>query len=134
VEDSFVKLEDAAIPVRVIATNMGGESVTLSSGPAVEAFLASAAIPVIFPSVHIGGAELIDAAIGSNTPIISAVELGASRLIVFPTGFGCDLRAPPRSAIGRGLHALTHLIAQHKARGLESTAAAYSAKKSQALL
>ena len=42
----FANLEDALIPVRVVATNLGGAAVCLSSVPAVEALLASAAIPV----------------------------------------------------------------------------------------
>jgi NTE family protein len=118
----YVNLEDAEIPVHVIATNVGGVSVKLSSGPAVDAILASAAIPVIFPAVRIGGDELIDAAIGSNTPIVAAAELGASRLIVFPTGFGCDLRGPPRGALARGLHAITLLIAHQTVRDLRHLA------------
>jgi NTE family protein len=50
----YAKLEDAAIPVHVVATNLGGVQVLLSSGSAVDAILASAAIPVVFPSVQIG--------------------------------------------------------------------------------
>jgi NTE family protein len=118
----YANLEDAAIPVHVIATNAGGVSVTLSSGPAADAILASAAIPVIFPPVRIGNDELIDAAIGGNTPVVSAAELGASRLIVFPTGFGCDLRMPLRGAIARGLHAITLLIAHQTVRDLRHLA------------
>ncbi|WGJ16600.1 patatin-like phospholipase family protein [Methylocapsa sp. D3K7] len=47
----FPNLEDAAIPVHVIATNLGGTAVCLSSGPAVDAIMASAAIPGAFPPV-----------------------------------------------------------------------------------
>ncbi len=118
----YANLEDAAMPVHVVATNAGGATVTISSGPAVEAILASAAIPVIFPPVRIGDQDLIDAAIGSNTPIISAAELGASRLIVFPTGFGCDMKQPPRGAISSGLHAITLLIAHQTVRDLQQLA------------
>ena len=39
----FANLEDAPIPVPVVATNLGGAAVCLSSGPAVGALLASAA-------------------------------------------------------------------------------------------
>ena len=44
----FANLEDAMIPVHVIATNLGGTAVCLSSGPAVDAIMASAAIPEPF--------------------------------------------------------------------------------------
>ena len=77
----FPDLEDAPIPVHVVATNLGGATVCLSSGPTVEALLASAAIPAAFPSVHIGEHHLIDGAVGSNTPILNAADLGATRII-----------------------------------------------------
>jgi NTE family protein len=119
---TFRNLEDAAIPVHVVATNLGGVQVLLSQGPAVEAILASAAIPAVFPSVRIGDHHLIDGAISGNTPIIAAAQLGATRLIVLPTGFACALEAPPRSALGRALHALTLLITHQMVRDLAQLA------------
>src|SRR5262249_61485734 len=50
----FTRLEDAAIPLHIMATNQQGQPVRLSSGSAVEAILASAAIPGVFPPVDIG--------------------------------------------------------------------------------
>ncbi len=114
----YRNLEDAPVPVHVVATSLGGMSVRLSSGPAVEAILASAAIPAVFPSVEIGVEHLMDGAISGNTPILTAAELGAARLIVLPTGFSCALTRPPRGAMGRGLHALTLLIAHQMVRDL----------------
>jgi len=114
----FPNLEDAAIPVHVVATNLGGAAVCLSSGPAVEALLASAAIPAAFPSVHIGEHYLIDGAVGSNTPILNAADLGATRIVVLPTGFACALDEPPKGAIARALHAITLLIAHQMVRDL----------------
>ena len=114
----FPNLEDAPIPVHVVATNLGGATVCLSSGPTVEALLASAAIPVAFPSVHIGEHHLIDGAVGSNTPILNAADLGASSIIVLPTGFACALHEPPKGAIARALHAITLLIAHQMVRDL----------------
>ena len=114
----FSKLEDAPTPVHVVATNLGGAAVCLSSGPAVEAILASAAIPAAFPSVHIGEHHLIDGAVGSNTPILTAADLGATRIIALPTGFACALQEPPRGAIARALHAITLLIAHQMVRDL----------------
>jgi NTE family protein len=114
----FPNLEDAPIPVHVVATNLGGAAVCLSSGPAIEALLASAAIPAAFPSVRIGEHYLIDDAVGSNTPILTAADLGATRIIVLPTGFACALNEPPKGAIGRALHAITLLIAHQMVRDL----------------
>lgn len=115
----FRNLEDAAIPVHVVATDLGGVSVCLSSGPASEAVLASAAIPIVFPSVRIGDDDLIDGAIGGNTPILTAAELGATRIVVLPTGFACSLPKPPSGAAARGLHALTLLVAHQMVRDLK---------------
>jgi len=51
---AFDRLEDAAIPVHVVATDVGsGQEVLLSEGDPVDAILASSAIPAVFPSVRI---------------------------------------------------------------------------------
>jgi NTE family protein len=118
----YSNLEDAAIPVHVIATNLGGVPVCLSSGPAVDAILASAAIPAAFPSVRIGKDDLVDGAVGSNTPIGIAAKLGATRVIAFPTGFACALQALPKGAIARALHAITLLIAHQMVHDLKELA------------
>jgi NTE family protein len=118
----FQKLEDAQVALHVVATDLGGSTVLLSAGPAVDAILASAAIPVVFPPVEIGARHLMDGAISGNTPIMSAAELGARRLIVLPTGFACALGAPPSGAVARGFHALTLLIAHQMVRDLAQLA------------
>jgi NTE family protein len=116
----YQMLEGASIPLHLVATDqLGGGAVCLSSGPVVEALLASCAIPALFPSVHIGGRYLIDGAVACNTPISVAVELGAKRLIVLPTGFACSLEAPPRGAIASALHAVTLVIAHQLVMELE---------------
>jgi NTE family protein len=118
----YRNLEEASIPVHVVATNLGGESVRLSSGPAVQAILASAAIPVVFPSVEVGSEHLMDGAVSGNTPILTAAELGATRIVVLPTGFACTLDAAPKGPIARGFHALTLLIAHQMVRDLAELA------------
>lgn len=116
----YEALEDAAIPVHIAATEMlSGNSVRLSSGPAVEAILASCAIPAAFAPVRVGDKYLIDGAVANNTPVVTAVELGARRLVVLPTGFACALKAPPATALGNALHAINLLIARQLVRDLE---------------
>ncbi len=113
-------LERGTIPMHVAATDLlSGASVLLSSGPALEAIMASCAIPAAFPPVRIGGTYLIDGAIASNTPVMNAVALGATRLVVLPTGFACALEAPPATAIASAFHALTLLVARQLVRDLE---------------
>ena len=105
------RIEDAQIPLHIMATTQQGIGIRLSDGPAVEAILASTAIPGVFPAVNIGGEALMDGAVAANTPVRLAAELGALRIIILPTGYACALKEPPNSAIGRSLHAITLMIA-----------------------
>jgi NTE family protein len=118
------RLEATAVPVHVVATDFAsGAEVVLSRGSAIEALLASAAIPAVFPPVELAGRELVDGGIAANTPITAAVGLGARRVIVLPTGFSCRLDPTPRAALGAALHALNLLIARQlvsDARRLEA--------------
>jgi NTE family protein len=114
------RLEEAAIPCHVVATELvSGIEIDLSRGNAVEAVLASAAIPGVFPPVVIEGRTLVDGGIASNTPIATAVALGARRILVLPTGFSCRLARPPSSAVGVVLQALNLLIARQLAVDVE---------------
>jgi NTE family protein len=116
----YRELERAAIPLHVVATDiLGGGLVKLSSGPAVEAVLASCAIPGAFPPVRVGEHHLVDGAVASNTPIRVALELGATRMIVLPSGYACALDAPPHGAVATALHAITLLIAHQLVIDLE---------------
>ena len=105
------RIEDAKIPLHIMATTQQGIGIRLSSGPAVDAILASTAIPGVFPAVDINGEALMDGAVAANTPVRLAADLGASRIIILPTGYACALKEPPRRAIARALHAVTLMIA-----------------------
>jgi len=109
----FEQLEDALVPIHVVATDLcTGEEVLLSNGAAVDAVLASSAIPAVLPPVRIAGRDLIDGGVADNAAITQAIRLGADVIYVLPTGYACALAAPPRSALGTALHALTLLIEQ----------------------
>jgi len=70
-------LEDAAIPVHVVATSLlAGTAVCFSRGPAIPAILASAAIPAAFPPVWIGDDDY-NGGVASNTPVETARALRA---------------------------------------------------------
>lgn len=109
----YKRLEEAKLPCHIIATDMlEGIEIRLSSGPAVQALLASAAIPGVFPAVQMQGRHVVDGGVANHTPISAAVDLGATRLVVLPTGYSCTLAAPPRRAVTVALHALNILIAR----------------------
>lgn len=108
---AFDRIERARLPLHVMATDQQGVEVRISKGPVVDAVLASAAVPGIFPPVVIDGHPLIDGAISANTPLRVAADLGAQRIIVLPTGYACALQDPPQGAVACMLHAVTLLIA-----------------------
>jgi NTE family protein len=103
-------LEDLPIPLHVVAVDVvSGEGVRLSHGPAVDAVLASAAIPGVVAPVLSHDRALMDGGVANNTPISHAVALGAERIYVLPTGHACALDQPPRGALALALHALSLL-------------------------
>lgn len=107
----YSRLEDAAVPVHVVATDVGtGCDALFSSGPAVEALLASAAIPGVLPPVRIGGRWYADGGLVNNTPISHAAALGADTVWVLPAGYPCARPDPPSSPVGMALHGLTLLV------------------------
>jgi NTE family protein len=116
----FRNLEDAKLPLHIVATDIvTGDSVVLSEGSAAQAVIASTAIPGAFAPVRYKDFYLSDGAISSNTPIKVAVEKGANRLIILPTGYACATNTPPIGAVANALHALTLLIARQLVSELE---------------
>ncbi|MEN8260649.1 MAG: patatin-like phospholipase family protein, partial [Pseudomonadota bacterium] len=106
-EIPFRVLEAARIPCHVVATDlMDGQEVVMSTGPVTEALLASTAIPGVFPPVQRRGHFLIDGGVANHTPLSTAADLGAERIIVLPTGAPCTLRRPPKGIVEITLHSL----------------------------
>jgi NTE family protein len=110
---AFERLEDSRVPLHLIVTDvLSGQELRVSRGPAVDAVMASAAIPAVFPPVEFEGRLLMDGGVSDNTPISHAVELGADEVYVLPTGIACDLTTAPRSAPAMLRHALVVLTQQ----------------------
>lgn len=94
----YERIEDAAVPFHAVATDVAsGEAVILSVGSVLDALLASAAVPGVFPPVTIGGRVLFDGGVVANVPVLQAEALGASNIYVLPTGSE-DAYRPPSSA------------------------------------
>jgi len=116
----FERLEDAPIPLHVVATDvLTGVDVRISRGNAIEAILASAAIPGVFPPVVIDGQLLMDGGVVENTPIGHAVALGATTVWVLPSGGACGIEEVPQSALGMAMHAIVLAISQRIAFDIE---------------
>lgn len=104
------RLEDLPVPVHVVAVDViTGEEVLVSDGPVLDCLLASAAIPGVLPPGRWRDRLLIDGGVANNTPISHAVNLGARRIFVLPTGHACALHDAPGSALAMALHALSLL-------------------------
>ncbi len=113
------RLEDAPVALHVVAADaLSGEEILLSSGPAIEAILASAAIPGVYPAVPWEAHMLMDGGILNNTPISHAVTLGADRIVVLPAIGSQRLVRIPRGAIAAGVIALSRTINQRFANDL----------------
>jgi NTE family protein len=110
---AYRELQDAAIPVHIVATNLlSGEEVLLSTGDTLSAVLASAAIPGVLPAVEREGFTLVDGGVANYAAVSQAVALGADEVYVLPAGFACALERPPTSALATAMQALTLLIEQ----------------------
>jgi NTE family protein len=117
----FERLEDAAIPISVIATDvLTGIEAVLDRGSAVDALLASSAIPGVLPPITFDGRPLMDGSIVNNVPISEAVDNGATEVWVLSTGYACNLTAPPTSALAMTLHAISLLIDQRLIRDVQA--------------
>ncbi|GIU84581.1 MAG: hypothetical protein KatS3mg008_1356 [Acidimicrobiales bacterium] len=101
----YDRIEDAAIPLTIVATALeDGSEVRFSSGRIEPVLLASCAVPGMFPPVQIDGRWFVDGAVTANTPVSAAIEAGAQGCVVF------DLWSPIAcSAKGRDLF---HLVQQ----------------------
>lgn len=106
----FHDLADAPIPLHVVTCELrSGEEVLLSSGNAVDAICASAAIPGVFPPVTIDGRVLVDGGVANNAPISHAIDLGADVVWVLPCGYACALPEAPKRVAGIAMQAISIL-------------------------
>ncbi len=91
------KLEELAVPVRVIATDLlTGDEMIFDHGPLDEAVRASISIPGIFTPVPSGQRLLVDGGLVAGVPVNAAAEMGME--LVFAVNVGGELDTePPRS-------------------------------------
>ena len=93
----YEDLGDAQIPLEVVTTSLtDGRERWITRGPAVEAILASSAIPSMFPPVTIDGDVLMDGGVVNNVPISRALSAGCDRIYVLLCGPLHYRPKPPR--------------------------------------
>jgi NTE family protein len=109
----FDDLADAPIPLHLVAFDLAeGREVLVSRGAALESVIAAASIPGVFPPVRIGDLRLVDGGVVNNSPISRAVELGAERIYVLPTGEPSNRRldSAPKTALDAAIHGVQLLV------------------------
>jgi NTE family protein len=83
-----VRLEDAHIPLGVVATDINtGERVLLDRGPAARAVRASCCVPGVYAPVEVDGRLLVDGALVENVPARAVREMGAPVVVAVSLGF-----------------------------------------------
>lgn len=91
-------IEDLVIPFQCVAASIERSAEHwFTTGPVVDAVLASSAVPALFPPVEIGGEHFYDGGLVNSVPLARAVELGASVIFVLQVGrVETALRPPER--------------------------------------
>ncbi|MET0133947.1 MAG: patatin-like phospholipase family protein [Kibdelosporangium sp.] len=93
--DDFDKLQ---LPFGTVAVDaVTGQAVLLTTGRLTSAILASAAIPGVYPPVHIDGRTLYDGGVVANVPIRQALASGAKSVVVLDCAFPGHLPRVPES-------------------------------------
>ncbi len=114
------RIEDTAIPLEVVATSLrDGSERWFDSGPIVDAVLASAAIPGIFPPVTIDGEAFIDGGVVDNVPVSRAAAWGATRIFVLLCGPPRHTPLPTKRPIEAVISALFTSVHARFAREIE---------------
>lgn len=91
-------IEDLSIPFQCVAASIERAAEHwFTSGPLIEALLASSAVPALFPPVEIDGEHFYDGGLVNSVPLARAVELGAKNIYVLQVGrIESPLRPPQR--------------------------------------
>lgn len=91
-------LEDMALPVGVLATDLGsGEGVLFRRGDAGEAVRASSAVPGVFTPVRINGRSYVDGGLVAPVPVRHARQMGAEVVVAV------DISSDPEGNSADGL-------------------------------
>ena len=84
----YQKFEETKIPFYAVTTDLKtGREIVFNRGLVLEALMGSVAIPLVFPPQYMENFMLFDGGVVNNSPISTAVKLGAERVIVFPIGY-----------------------------------------------
>ncbi len=96
--------EELAVPFQCVAASIERAGAHwFSSGPLVDAVLASAAVPALLPPVQIDGEHYYDGGLVHSIPVGRAVSLGARTVYVLQVGRVEEPLTPPQTPLQVGL-------------------------------
>lgn len=82
-----LRIEDLAVPFQCVAASIERAAEHwFTTGPVVDAVLASSAVPGLLPPVEVGGEHYLDGGLVHSIPVGRAVALGATRVYVLHVG------------------------------------------------
>jgi len=92
------RIEDLSVPFQCVAASIERAAEHwFTSGPLIEALLASSAVPALFPPVEIQGEHFYDGGLVNSVPLARAIDLGATTIYVLQVGrIESQLRPPER--------------------------------------
>lgn len=118
------RIEELAVPFECVAASIERAAEHwFTSGPLIEAVLASSAVPGLLPAVHIDGEHFLDGGLVDSVPVGRALASGAGTVYVLHVGRLDQPLSPPRTPrevavvafeIARRhrlVHALSHPVA-----------------------
>ncbi|MFQ6058971.1 MAG: patatin-like phospholipase family protein [Anaerolineae bacterium] len=116
-----------AVKLYVTAANLNTSTLYLfgddPTAPLIEAALASAAIPTIFPPIEYGGWQYVDGGVVATVPISIAVDKGATVIYAINVGYSGQVRKPIKGIVNIGQQTITTMIYQQLLDDLEEIAA-----------
>ena len=107
-----LSFDDLKRPLALVAADLEtGEEVVIREGPLIDALLATAAVPVLFPPVRCQGRTLVDGGVLNLVPFDVARDMGADQVIAVHTTLGLsrDLTVEPEPS-GHGAEAVLRTL------------------------
>lgn len=87
------EIEDLQIPIRIVACDLAtGEEIVFCRGPLKPILLASAALPGVFPPMHLDGRVLVDGGVVDVVPIWHALSDDIDEIYVLNVSGGGTLK------------------------------------------
>jgi len=97
-EFAGTRIEDLPVPFECVAASIERAAEHwFTSGPLIEAVLASSAVPGLLPAVHIDGEHYLDGGLVDSVPVGRALASGAGTVYVLHVGRLDQPLSPPRT-------------------------------------